>query len=148
MVGLHQANFSGNYSVLRDIGAPDFQTKNSAADLARVFTALRELKIDLGAAVLLDPQISRAELTPEKKLYVAGAFLTKPVPVTFEMLFQPIANVWRIYGISITPMQDLTASPPPMAFAPPTKTARQAASPKPKKPALPVNAAPESLSGK
>jgi hypothetical protein len=111
MVGLQQANFSGNYSVLRDIAAPDFQAKNSAADLARIFTNLRELKVDLGAAVLLDPQISRAELTAEKKLYVVGALETKPVPVTFEMLFQLIAGYWRVYGISITPVETLAKRP-------------------------------------
>lgn len=131
MVAVQQANFSGNYSVLRDIAAPDFQVKNTAADLARVFTNIRELKIDLGAAVLLDPQISRAELTPDKKLYIVGAFSTKPVPVTFEMLFQPAPGVWRIYGISITPVQNLTTTPAPMAFAP-TVNAAPIRNPKPK----------------
>jgi hypothetical protein len=107
IVGLYQANVSGNYSVLRDIAAPDFQAKNSAADLARIFTNIRDLKIDLGAAVLLDPKISRAELTAEKKLYVVGALETKPAPVTFEMLFQFVAGYWRIYGVSITPVESL-----------------------------------------
>src|SRR6185369_14106459 len=38
---LNDANRSGNYSVLRDLAAPDFQSRNSAADLAQIFTDLR-----------------------------------------------------------------------------------------------------------
>jgi hypothetical protein len=37
LLTLNDANRSGNYSVLRDLAAPDFQAKNSAADLADSF---------------------------------------------------------------------------------------------------------------
>ena len=65
---LGQANQTGNYTVLRDLGAQDFSAKNSATDLATIFEPVRTAKIDLAPVVLLDPQISRASLTPDQKL--------------------------------------------------------------------------------
>lgn len=107
---LGQANQTGNYTVLRDLGAQDFAAKNSATDLATIFEPVRTAKIDLAPVVLLDPQISRASLTADKKLYVKGAFATRPLPITFELLFAPVNGVWRIDGLSITPVQNLAAS--------------------------------------
>jgi hypothetical protein len=104
LVALHQANVTGNYTVLRDLAAPDFSEKNTASDLARIFASIRELRVDLGRAVLLDPQISRAMLTDDKMLDIAGALATEP-PVKFELQFRPVSGVWRLEKISITPLQ-------------------------------------------
>src|SRR5690348_17246315 len=41
LLTLNDANRSGNYTVLRDLAAPDFQARNSAADLASSFADLR-----------------------------------------------------------------------------------------------------------
>jgi hypothetical protein len=41
LLTLNDANLSGNYSVLRDLAAPDFQARNTAADLAQTFSDLR-----------------------------------------------------------------------------------------------------------
>src|SRR5262245_26287516 len=37
LLTLNDANRCGNYTVLRDLAAPDFQARNTAADLARIF---------------------------------------------------------------------------------------------------------------
>jgi hypothetical protein len=37
LLTLNDANRSGNYTVLRELAAPDFQVKNSAADLGVIF---------------------------------------------------------------------------------------------------------------
>jgi hypothetical protein len=37
LIALNQANVTGNYSVLRDIGAPDFKQANGADRLAQIF---------------------------------------------------------------------------------------------------------------
>src|SRR5579875_1339606 len=47
LLTLNDANRSGNYSVLHDLAAPNFQAKNTPADLARIFTDLRERHVDL-----------------------------------------------------------------------------------------------------
>jgi hypothetical protein len=115
LVAVHQANVTGNYTVLRDLGAPDFRDRNSAADLAAIFASIRQLKIDLSVAVLLDPQISQATMTDRNLLHVVGALATKPVPVRFELLFQPLAGTWRIYGVAIVPVQGEGAPAAPLA---------------------------------
>src|SRR5690349_8709474 len=47
MAALDQANQTGNYSVLRDLGAPGFQASNSAATLGGIFANIRNQNIDL-----------------------------------------------------------------------------------------------------
>jgi hypothetical protein len=113
LVALHQANVTGNYSVLRDLGSPSFQSANSPTRLAEIFAGVRRLNIDLSAVVLLDPQISRATLTDAKMLHVVGALATQPYPVRFELLFQPINGVWRINGVSMAPVQPEASSAAP-----------------------------------
>ena len=55
LLTLNDANRSGNYTVLRDLAAPDFQARNTAADLAQIFTDLRRRNFDLYGAALLAP---------------------------------------------------------------------------------------------
>lgn len=47
LLTLNDANRSGNYTVLRDLAAPDFQARNTAADLGQIFADLRQRKFDL-----------------------------------------------------------------------------------------------------
>ena len=47
ILALHHANITGNYTVLRDLGAPGFQSANTAARLAEVFADLRGRNFDL-----------------------------------------------------------------------------------------------------
>jgi hypothetical protein len=124
---VHQANVTGNYTVLRDLGAPGFRDAHSAADLARIFGPIRDAKIDLGTAVLLEPKMSKVELTEQKMLHLAGTLATKPVPVAFELMFQPIDGVWRIFGIAVAPMQQ---PQPPTATAAPPRQAPAKGAPK------------------
>jgi hypothetical protein len=107
LVALHQANMTGNYTVLRDIAAPDFHDHNSAADLARIFGPIRDKHIDLAEAVLLDPHISDLKVLPNKLLHVSGWLATRPTPIAFEFLFQPIAGTWRLYGIAVDPARQV-----------------------------------------
>jgi hypothetical protein len=143
MVALDQADVTGNYTVLRDISAPGFREKHSAADLARIFAPIRDAKIDLSEAVLLDPHISKATVNEQKMLYVVGAFDTKPLPVSFEFLFEPIGGRWRIFGIAVKPIVQVSNVPAPSATAkPPPPKAKRTAAPKPVAPAVPVTAPP------
>ena len=53
LLALDQANKTGNYTVLRDLGAPGFQATNNPAQLGDIFANLRRERIDLsGVAVL------------------------------------------------------------------------------------------------
>jgi hypothetical protein len=104
LVALHQANVTGNYTVLRDLAAPSFRDKNTAADLARIFAPIRNESIDLGVIVVLEPELARQPAIADNgMLHIDGTLRTRPTAVRFEFLFQPVDNAWRLFGASITP---------------------------------------------
>jgi hypothetical protein len=54
LLALDQANKTGNYTVLRDLGSPGFQAGNTAARLSEIFAQQRNEKLDLsGVAVMI-----------------------------------------------------------------------------------------------
>jgi hypothetical protein len=111
LVALHQANVTGNYTVLRDLAAPSFRDKNTAADLARIFAPIRDENIDLGVIVVREPELARQPAIADNgMLHIDGTLRTRPTPVRFEFLFQPVDNAWRLFGVSITPTR-LDAAP-------------------------------------
>ena len=109
---LNDANRSGNYSVLRDLAAPDFQAKNSAADLAQDFADLRRRNFDLFAAALLAPQFTAGPaLDASGRLRLAGFFPTSPLRISFDLTFQSVGGQWRLLTVSVaTPPAPATQS--------------------------------------
>lgn len=106
LLTLNDANRSGNYTVLRDLAAPDFQARNSAADLSQSFADLRRRNFDLFAAALIAPQLTAAPaLDADKLLRLAGIFPTRPLQIHFDLLFQEVGEKWRLFGISIATPQ-------------------------------------------
>jgi hypothetical protein len=102
LLTLNDANRSGNYTVLRDLAAPDFQAKNTAADLAAIFASLRARKLDLFAVALVAPKLSSPpQLDAKKMLHLTGSFPTRPLRIDFNLLFQDVGGQWRLYDISI-----------------------------------------------
>ena len=57
VVALDQANVTGNYSVLRDLGDTPFQNNYTQSALADMFRAFREQQVSLGAVVLFDAEL-------------------------------------------------------------------------------------------
>jgi hypothetical protein len=120
LLTLNDANRSGNYTVLRDLAASDFQTNNSAADLAQSFADLRRRRFDLFAAALAAPQlISAPALDAQRRLRLQGFFPTRPLQINFDLLFQNVGGQWRLFGISV-----VTPEAPAQAQTTPT-TPRQ-----------------------
>jgi hypothetical protein len=102
LLTLNDANRSGNYTVLRELAAPDFQAKNSAADLGTIFADLRNRKIDLFAVALMAPQLSAPpQLEANGMLRLTGAFPTRPLQISFDLLFENAGGQWRLFGISV-----------------------------------------------
>jgi hypothetical protein len=110
-VAVHQANLTQNYSVLRELGTPEFRERNSVSDLARAFTPMRNSGIDLGSAVMAEPKMVKAELNAQKQLHLVGTMATRPVATAFELLLAPIEGIWRIQGIALVPVQPATRPP-------------------------------------
>jgi len=102
LLTLNDANRSGNYTVLRDLAAPDFQAKNTAADLAQSFSDLRRRKFDLFAAAILPPQFTAdPALDASGRLRLTGYFATRPQRISFDLSFQTVAGEWRLFAISV-----------------------------------------------
>jgi hypothetical protein len=124
LLTLNDANRSGNYTVLRDLAAPDFQARNTAADLAQIFADLRRRNFDLYGAALLAPQLTAVlALDQSGMLHLGGYVPTRPQQINFDLVFQVFNNQWRLYGISIAtpdavPAQAQTQVPPAKAPAP------------------------------
>jgi hypothetical protein len=105
IAAVDQANQTGNYSVLRDLGAPAFQAGNSAATLAQIFAPLRAQNMDLGYTLALIPTLQfPAAIVQGGLLRIRGVFPLRPAPIGFDLLFQNVNGQWRIYGISVVPL--------------------------------------------
>jgi hypothetical protein len=105
MAALDHANQTGNYSVLRDLGAPSFQTSNSAATLGGIFQALRNQQVDLGYTLVVGPTLQYPPAIVQGGLLrVRGTFPLRPASIAFDLLFQNITGQWRIFGIAVAPI--------------------------------------------
>jgi len=105
MAAVDQANQTGNYSVLRDLGAPSFQANNSAATLATVFAALRNQGINLSYTLALVPTLQfPAAIAQNGLLRIRGVFPLRPNAIGFDLLFQNVNGQWKIFGISVVPL--------------------------------------------
>ena len=118
LLTLNDANRSGNYSVLRDLASPALQNKNSAADLAVIFSDLRNRHFDLFAAALMAPKMTAApQLDAKGILHMAGFFPTRPLQINFDLMFQNIGGKWLLFGLAVgtPPAAPLAGAPAAMA---------------------------------
>ncbi|WP_245481330.1 hypothetical protein [Bradyrhizobium sp. LVM 105] len=112
LLTLNDANRTGNYTVLRDLAAPDFQARNTAADLGLNFLDLRRRNFDLYAAALLAPQFSEAPALDQRgMLRLAGYIPTRPQQIQFDLTFQIVAGQWRLFAIAIATPGAASAQP-------------------------------------
>ncbi|BAL74366.1 hypothetical protein [Bradyrhizobium cosmicum] len=136
LLALDHANKTGNYTVLRDLGAPGFQV-NTAAKLAEIFAKQRGDKLDISGVAVIDPQLSLLpQIEPNGLLHMAGFFPSVPSQVNFELLFAPVEGQWRVIGVSLSVGQSWPIAPP-APEVPPGKAVvsqKQAAPPKPSMP--------------
>lgn len=114
LIALNQANQTGNYSVLRDLGTPQFQATNSDARLAEIFAGLRQRNLDLSPLIFADPKLVReAAIQSGGLLRLTGFIPTKPERILFDMGFERVGEQWRLSAIVI----DVQPSPPESAPA-------------------------------
>ena len=113
LLALDQANKTGNYTVLRDIGAPGFQA-NSAARLGEIFAKQRADNLDLSGVAVIDPQLSLLpQIEANGMMHMAGLFPSVPTQVNFDLSFAPVNGQWRLFGISISLGPSAPAAPTP-----------------------------------
>jgi hypothetical protein len=120
LLALDAANKTGNYSVLRDLGAPGFQEANSDARLAEIFASERRENLDLSGVAVLEPQLSvLPQIEPNGMMRMAGFFPSVPTQVNFELLYAPVNRQWRLMGLAVSLGQTAPVAPAPPAAEPP-----------------------------
>ncbi|WP_246683415.1 hypothetical protein [Mesorhizobium sp. B2-1-3A] len=138
LLALDQANKTGNYTVLRDLGSPNFQT-NSAARLGDIFASQRNQGLDFSAVAVLEPQLTLLpQIEPNGMLHMAGFFPSAPLQVNFELLFEPVNREWKIFGVSVNlkpsgpeaPDAPAAGQPKPSVSGPPPDAPSIAVQPK------------------
>ena len=138
LLALDQANKTGNYTVLRDIGAPGFQS-NSAARLGEIFAKLRNDNLDLSGVAVIDPQLNLLpQIEANGLMRMAGFFPSVPTQVNFDLSFAPVNGQWRLFGISVSIGQSGPAAPEP----PSPPTAQKQPAPNTAKQPAPAKSAP------
>lgn len=115
LLALDQANKTGNYTVLRDLGSPQFQM-NTDARLAEIFAQQRRDKLDLSGVAALDPQLTlMPQIEANGMMHMKGFFPSVPSQVNFELLYAPVNGQWRLFGISVGVASSTPAAPAPGA---------------------------------
>ena len=126
LIALDQANRTGNYTVLRDLGAPEFQV-NSDARLADIFAGHRRDNMDLSGVAVLDPQLTvMPQIEANGMMRMAGFFPSVPTQVNFELLYAPVNRQWRLFGLSVSLGQASPVAPSPPPAPPPKPAAPEA----------------------
>ena len=100
VMALHQANATGNYSVLRDLGTPVFREQFDQAALVHAFANLRARKVDLSAALLLSPSLPKNPELKNGELILASSFPAQPLQINFDLRFVQIDGIWRLAGLA------------------------------------------------
>jgi hypothetical protein len=134
LLALDHANKTGNYTVLRELGAPGFQV-NTDARLAEIFAAQRKEELDLAGVAVLEPQLTvLPQIDANGMMHMAGFFPSVPKQVNFELAYAPVNRQWRLFGISVSlsqagPVAPPVPPPPPPAAQPKAKAPQAQAHP-------------------
>ncbi len=137
VIALHQANVTGNYTVLRDLGSSILRASNSAADLAAQFTEFRQRGFNLAPTVLYDAVLDqKPKLTTDGVLQLIGHFPTKPQEVIFDFTYRYELGAWRIAVMRVgsrmaVASADTAAPPAPDAKSQSKPTAAAKPTPRP-----------------
>ena len=67
LITLNDARQTGNFTVLRDRGAPGFREANSAARLSQIFSDLVAKKVDLSAVAALRPNSAKGRSSTKRR---------------------------------------------------------------------------------
>ena len=104
LAALDQANSTGNYTVLRDLGGASFH-RNSAARLAEVFAPLRAQGLDLSPALTTEPVFTLLPRIEASGLLRCAGFFPSQPRLVFEIAWQKEDGAWKLYGVVVTTAQ-------------------------------------------
>jgi hypothetical protein len=115
VIALNQANLTGNYTVLRDLGATSFRISNDASRLAEISADLRKRKLDLSPVLFFMPKLmQQPQINERGVIRLVGYFETAPERINFDVYYVFETGQWRLFGIGVllSPAVDATAALP------------------------------------
>jgi hypothetical protein len=116
LLTLNDALLTGNFTVLRDKAAPSFQAANSAARLGLIFQGLLQARLDLTGVATLAPQLAETPaIDAQGHLRIRGHFQGQTARVDFNLAYEAVGGVWRLFGIAVNPAPVTAAVAPPAA---------------------------------
>lgn len=102
LIALHHGNQTGNYTVFRDLAAPEFQRVNTPADLGESFAKLRNQKLDLIPIIFFTPKpFQRPHIDERGMLRLTGFFPTQPLQLNFDFAYAHVNGDWRVFAIAV-----------------------------------------------
>jgi hypothetical protein len=113
---VNDGNLTGNYTVLRDLSAPDSQALNTPERLEESFKQIRQQGTDFSIVAVATPRFAQLPtFTPQGYLRVNGEFDSAP-RITFDIFLQYVVGRWRPYaiGVGVVPVP---VNLPPAALA-------------------------------
>jgi hypothetical protein len=129
LVALGQANQTGNYTVLNQLGSANFRRNNTPERLSQIFAPFRTNNIDLSVVVFVTPQLTEAPRFENGRLRLIGYFPTQPMRVTFDLMFEPDNGQWKLFGLGVDLERVAAAnSPQPIRQPAPSRVPAPAAS--------------------
>jgi hypothetical protein len=134
VIALNQANATGNYTVLRDLGTPGFRHANDAARMGITFAALRAKEADLSPVFFVNPVLMQpAAIGGDGLLRMTGYFPTRPQRIAFDVSFQSVDGKWQLaaLAVDISPAPEEAVSPQAAQKGPALKPVQNAAPPAP-----------------
>jgi hypothetical protein len=130
LLAVNDANLTGNYTVLRDLSAPDSQGLNTPERLEESFRPIRQQGTDFSIVAVATPRfVQLPTFTPQGYLRVNGEFDSSP-RITFDIFLQHVAGRWRPYAIGVGLVPVSVNAPPPAQAKSPQKSRAAAASAK------------------
>jgi len=101
LLAVNDANLTGNYTVLRDLSAPDSQGLNTPERLEESFRPIRQQGTDFSIVAVATPRfVQLPTFTPQGYLRVNGEFISSP-RITFDIFLQHVEGRWRPYAIGV-----------------------------------------------
>jgi len=134
LLAVNDANLTGNYTVLRDLSAPDSQGLNTPERLEESFRPIRQQGTDFSIVSVATPRFAQLPaFTPQGYLRVNGEFDSSP-RITFDIFLQHVAGRWRPYAIGVGVVPVPLNPPPSVQVKSPEKSkgalAKQPAAPR------------------
>lgn len=102
LTAFNHANMTGNYSVLRALGSPNFRSANSVERLTQLFAPFRTNSVNLSPTLYLNPALSRQPVIENGRLRLVGSFPSQPMAVNFDLVFEPFEQQWKLFGVAVS----------------------------------------------